>query len=74
MVASVVHRGSRDCGAADRASDRDSSALRIESLTSPLNLAAVLPAMDDGIQPRPTRSLDIFVLWWCGLLAIGLAT
>lgn len=46
-----------------------------ESLTSPLNLAAVLPAMDDGtVAARFFGSLDIFVLWWCGLLAIGLAT
>jgi hypothetical protein len=45
-----------------------------ESLTNPLNLAAVLPAMDDGTVPaRFFGSLDIFVLWWCGLLAVGLA-
>ena len=38
-----------------------------ESLTSPLNLAAVLPLMDDGTLPaRFFGSLDIFVLWWCG--------
>jgi hypothetical protein len=46
-----------------------------ESLTSPLNLAAVLPAMDEGtVLAQFFGSLDFFVLWWCGLLAIGLAT
>jgi len=45
-----------------------------ESLTSPLNLAAVLPAMDDGtVLARFFGSLDFFVIWWCVLLAIGLA-
>ena len=45
-----------------------------ESLTSPLNLSAVLPAMDDGTVPaRFFGSLDFFVIWWCVLLAIGLA-
>ena len=45
-----------------------------ESLTSPLNLAAVLPGMNEGTVPaRFFGSLDFFVMWWCGLLAIGLA-
>ena len=45
-----------------------------ESLTSPLNLAAVLPLMEDGTAPaRFFGSLDLFALWWAGLLAIGLS-
>lgn len=45
-----------------------------ESLTSPLNLAAVLPGMTEGTIPtRFFASLDFFVMWWCGLLAMGLA-
>ena len=45
-----------------------------ESLTSPLNLAAVLPGMTEGTIPtRFFGSLDFFVMWWCGLLAMGLA-
>jgi hypothetical protein len=45
-----------------------------ESLTSPLNLTAVLPAMNDGtVMARFFGSLDLFVIWWCGLLAVGLA-
>jgi hypothetical protein len=45
-----------------------------ESLTSPLNLAAVLPAMNEGTLPtRFFGSLDFFVMWWCVLLAIGIA-
>lgn len=45
-----------------------------ESLTSPLNLAAVLPLMEDGTAPtRFAGSLDLFALWWAGLLAIGLS-
>jgi hypothetical protein len=45
-----------------------------ESLTSPLNLAAVLPLMEEGTMPaRFFGTLDFFVLWWLGLLAIGLS-
>ena len=45
-----------------------------ESLTSPLNLAAVLPLMEDGTAPtRFAGSLDLFALWWAALLAIGLS-
>jgi hypothetical protein len=46
-----------------------------ESLTSPLNLAAVLPLMEEGsFQARMFGSLDLFALWWAGLLAAGTAT
>jgi hypothetical protein len=45
-----------------------------ESLTSPLNLAAVLPLMEDGTAPtRFAGSLDLFALWWALLLAMGLS-
>jgi hypothetical protein len=45
-----------------------------ESLTSPLNLAAVLPFMEDGTVPaRFAGSLDLFALWWAVLLAMGLS-
>ena len=46
-----------------------------ESLTSPLNLAAVLPFMDEGtFRARLFGSVDLFALWWAVLLAIGLST
>lgn len=45
-----------------------------ESLTSPLNLASVLPLMDEGSVPaRFFGTLDVFVLWWAGLLAVALS-
>lgn len=45
-----------------------------ESLTSPLNLAAILPLMEDGtLATRVAGSLDLFGLWWAALLAIGLS-
>jgi hypothetical protein len=45
-----------------------------ESLTSPLNLAAVLPLMEEGtFQARLFGTLDLFALWWAGLLASGTA-
>jgi Yip1-like protein len=45
-----------------------------ETLTSPLNLATVLPLMEDGTAPtRFAGSLDLFALWWAVLLAIGLS-
>jgi hypothetical protein len=45
-----------------------------ESLTSPLNLAAILPAMDEGTLPsRFFGTIDLFALWWAALLSIGLA-
>jgi hypothetical protein len=45
-----------------------------ESLTSPLNLAAVLPAMEEGTVPaRVFGAIDLFALWWLALIAIGLS-
>jgi hypothetical protein len=45
-----------------------------ESLTSPLNLAAVLPLIEEGtVASRFFGTIDLFALWWAGLLAIGLA-
>jgi hypothetical protein len=45
-----------------------------ESLTSPLNLAAMLPMMEEGTLPaRFFGTIDVFALWWAGLLAVGLA-
>jgi Yip1-like protein len=45
-----------------------------ESLTSPLNLTAILPGMDEGTLPaRFFGSIDLFALWWMVLVAIGLA-
>ena len=45
-----------------------------ESLTSPLNLAALLPLMEEGtLAARFFGTIDIFALWWAGLLAVGLA-
>jgi hypothetical protein len=45
-----------------------------ESLTSPLNMAVLLPLMEDGsLQARFFGTLDLFVLWWMGLLAVGLS-
>ena len=43
-----------------------------ESLTSPLNLAAVLPLMEEGTLPaRFFGTMDLFAMWWAGLLATG---
>jgi hypothetical protein len=45
-----------------------------ESLTSPLNLAAVLPLMEEGTAPaRFFGTIDLFAAWWAGLLAVGLS-
>jgi hypothetical protein len=45
-----------------------------ESLTSPLNLAAILPLMQEGTLPtRFFGTLDVFVLWWVWLLALALS-
>jgi hypothetical protein len=45
-----------------------------ESLTSPTNLAVLLPLMDaDTPVSRFFGTLDVFVLWWAGLLAVGLS-
>jgi hypothetical protein len=46
-----------------------------ESLTSPLNLAAILPLMEEGTLPaRFFGTIDLFAVWWAGLIALGLAT
>jgi hypothetical protein len=46
-----------------------------EAMTSPLNLAAVLPLMEQGTWPaRLFGTIDLFALWWGALLALGLAT
>jgi hypothetical protein len=45
-----------------------------ESLTSPLNLAAILPLVEDGtLAARFFGTVDLFAAWWAGLVAIGLA-
>jgi hypothetical protein len=45
-----------------------------ESLTSPLNLAAVLPLIEAGSLPaRFFGTIDLFAVWWAGLLAVGLS-
>lgn len=46
-----------------------------ESLTSPFNLAAMLPFFDEGSLPaRVLGTVEIFGLWWALLLAVGAAT
>lgn len=43
-----------------------------ESLTSPFNLAAVLPFFDEGSVPaRVLGTVELFGLWWVLLLAVG---
>jgi hypothetical protein len=45
-----------------------------ESLTSPTSIGGLLPMLDEGSLPaRWLGSIDVFGLWWVGLLAIGLA-
>lgn len=45
-----------------------------ESLTTPLNLAALLPGISDGSWPaRFFGAIDVFVVWWLTLLAVGIA-
>ncbi len=45
-----------------------------ESLTSPTNIAGLLPMLDEGSLPaRWLGSIDGFGLWWVWLLAVGLA-
>lgn len=45
-----------------------------ESLTSPLNLAAVLPLMEEGTAPaRFFGTLDLFAIWFACVLAVGLS-
>lgn len=43
-----------------------------ESLTSPFNLAAVLPLFDEGSWPaRFLGTIEVFGVWWVLLLAVG---
>lgn len=43
-----------------------------ESLTSPFNLAVVLPFFDEGsLAARFFGTVEVFGLWWAALLAIG---
>ncbi len=45
-----------------------------ESLTSPFNLAALLPFFDEGSLPaRFFGTVELFGLWWVWLLALGCA-
>jgi hypothetical protein len=45
-----------------------------ESLTSPFNLAALLPFFDEGSGPaRFLGTVEVFGLWWVLLLALGCA-
>ena len=45
-----------------------------ESLTSPLNLSAVLPLMEEGtFRTRLFGTIDLFALWWAVLLAVSLS-
>lgn len=45
-----------------------------ESLTSPLTVAAALPFVAEGtLLSRVLGAIDLFGLWWLGLLAIGAA-
>jgi hypothetical protein len=46
-----------------------------ESLTSPFNLAALVPLFDEGSLPaRVLGTVELFGLWWALLLAVGAAT
>lgn len=46
-----------------------------ESLTSPFNLAALLPFFNEGSPAaRFFGTIEVFALWWVVLLAIGCAT
>lgn len=45
-----------------------------ESITSPTNLAVILPGFGDGTLPaRLFGSIELFGLWWLWLLALGVA-
>lgn len=80
------HRGSLSTGAALAVSVQASCILGLqqaltvplmflrESVTNMTNLAAVLPGIQDGsLSARLLGSIDIFALWWGGLLALGLS-
>lgn len=43
-----------------------------ESLTSPFNLTSLLRFLDEGTVPaRMLGTVDVFTLWWLGLVALG---
>jgi hypothetical protein len=45
-----------------------------EALTSPLNLATMLPAVEAGtVAARFFGTMDVFAVWWTGLLALSLS-
>lgn len=45
-----------------------------ESLTSPTNIAGLLPVVEDGTLPaRVLGTIDVFGVWWIWLLAVGSA-
>ncbi len=44
-----------------------------ETLSSPVNLAALLPMIEEGTLPaRFLGMIDLFLVWWLAVLAIGL--
>jgi hypothetical protein len=45
-----------------------------ESMTSPTNLAVLLPMLPEGSFPaRLAGTIDLFLIWWVVALSIGLA-
>lgn len=45
-----------------------------EALTSPLNVATLLPLVEDGTAAaRFFGTMDVFAVWWAGLLALSLS-
>ena len=45
-----------------------------EALTSPLNVATMLPLIEDGTAAaRFFGTMDVFPVWWAGLLALSLS-
>jgi hypothetical protein len=45
-----------------------------EALTSPINVATVLPLVEDGtMAARFFGTMDLFAVWWAGLLALSLS-
>ena len=45
-----------------------------EALTSPLNMASLLPLVEDGtVAARFFGAMDVFAVWWMGLLALSLS-
>ncbi|HUE88972.1 MAG TPA: hypothetical protein VMO26_23070 [Vicinamibacterales bacterium] len=45
-----------------------------EALTSPLNLASLLPLVEDGtLAARFFGTMDVFAVWWAALLALSLS-